>query len=98
MAGQPERKVADFYKVRINDLASHKENCSPYLLSLGDLSGLADDCPDNTGNKKPGNSKRSLNANEDYALSSTQQQLLETFKKATRQINKAIAEAIMGIK
>ena len=87
LAGQPEERVAEFYQIKAGELAAHKENCSPYLLSLGDLGDAAEEGAPHGG---AGGFQRSLNANEDFALSSTQQQLLETFKKATRQINRAL--------
>ena len=84
LAGQPDGRVAEFYRLKAEDLAAHKENCSPYLLSLGDLGGAGEE------RGAAGSLQRSLNANEDFALSSTQQQLLEAFKKATRQISRAL--------
>ena len=87
LAGQPMEKVAVRYRVKMEELAAHKENCSHYL-NLGDLDGLETGFVDDTG-KKNSPLQGSLNANEDYALASTQQQLLTTFKKATRQIGRA---------
>ena len=90
LAGQPEERVAEFYKVKIGELAAHKKNCSPYLLSLGDLVPAADGAGD-FGDEpdRAGGLQRSLNANEDWALASTQQQLIVAFKKATRQVSRA---------
>ena len=87
LAGQPMDKVAVRYKVKMEELAAHKENCSHYL-NLGDLNGLEVSFVDDSG-KKHSPLQGSLYANEDHALASTQQQLLTTFKKATRQISRA---------
>ena len=89
LAGQPEQKIAVFYKVKVEDLATHKDNCSPYLLSLCDFDGLQDGAVHETGQKKASTLQNNLNVSEDYALASTQQQLVTTFNKATRQISKA---------
>ena len=90
LAGQSEQKVAAFYKVKAEDLAAHRENCSPYLLSLGDLCGIEGEVLKEEGQKKVGSLQGSLKTSEDYALVSTQQQLITTFKKTTRQINRAL--------
>ena len=87
LAGQPDDRVAAFYKLEIEELAAHRGNCSPYLLSLGDLNAPA--CDAGTWGEAGGGLQRSLNANEDWALASTQQQLIVAFKKATRQISRA---------
>ena len=87
LAGQPMEKIAVRYKVKKEDLEAHKENCSHYL-NLGDLNGLEVSFADDSG-KKHSPLQNSLYANEDTALATTQQQLLTTFKKATKQINRA---------
>ena len=89
LAGQPDQKVAVFYKVKVEDLETHRDVCSPYLLSLCDIDGLQDGALHGTGQKKASSLQSNLNVSEDYALASTQQQLVTTFKKATRQIGRA---------
>ena len=87
LAGQPMDKVAVRYKVKMEELTAHKENCSHYL-NMGDLNGLEVSFADDPC-KKHSKLQGSLNANEDHLLASTQQQLWTTFKKATKQINRA---------